>query len=79
MTKDYKKIMVLIRHPHGDIEMSLKQWVRHGPSRKYVAPIGAKCKETNNKLPMSTIPLKYRNNWFSRLLIYLGLLENPWQ
>jgi hypothetical protein len=79
MQKECSDIFVVIRHPHGDAEISLNDWMRIGPGeRKYIAPIEAKCGDDGRKLPISVIPLSYRNNWFSRWLIHLGILQNPW-
>lgn len=76
---DCKNINVIISHPHGDIETSLDTWLQNGTGkRKYVTVTSVICADTQEKLPLSLLPLRYRNNRLSRLLIFIGLLQNPW-
>ena len=77
---DPDRILVVVRHPHGDVETTLREWMKTGPgSRDLVAPVGALDAATGESLGLSVIPLRYRNNRLSRSLIRLGLLENPWR
>ena len=79
MAIDCTDIRVIIVHPMDDIETSLETWMRNGPGpRRYVAPVRVFCADDGRPLPLSVIPLRYRNNWLSRLLIKLGVLDNPW-
>jgi len=79
MLLDPKTILVVIRHPHGDIETTLDTWISTGPgSRELVAPIAARDAQTGRPLNLSVVPLRYRNNRLSRGLIRLGLLRCPW-
>ena len=77
--KEASQISVVIGHPGGNIQVSLEEWIRIGPGpRPLVRPIKAILDETGEELSLSVIPLKYRNNSWSRLLIRLGILSNPW-
>jgi hypothetical protein len=76
---DPEEIIVTIAHPHGDIEVSLGEWMRLGPGeRPLVRPIAVR-KKTGEPLSISDIPLRYRNTALSRALIKAGLIENPWK
>ena len=76
--KPCDEIVVIVAHPVGDIETSLETWMRNGPGgRKLVSIIRVTCKDDGRTLPMSTIPLRYRNNFLSRWLIKIGVLQNP--
>ncbi len=71
-------VMVTIEHPHGTIQVPLSTWIEEGPGeRELLAPSGV-IDSKGNKLPMRTIPFKYRNNLISRALIKSGLMTNPW-
>ena len=75
-----KDIELILSHPHGQIEISGEKWVLTGPGEKdLLRPIAAKSKTTGEVLPITVIPLRYRNNRWSRLLIKLGLLSDPWK
>jgi hypothetical protein len=71
--------LVVIGHPYGDVEVPLAVWIATGPGpRPGVRPIRARSRSTGQPLPLSVIPLRYRNNWLSRLAIRHGLLDDPW-
>jgi len=73
-------IMVVLEHPHGNVEVSLEEWISIGPgARPLVRPVEAKKKDSGESLPLSVIPLRYRNNRLSRALIALGVLNDPWK
>ena len=75
-----KEISVIVADPQGDIETSLETWMRNGPGpRRFVTVVRVICKDTGEELPLSTIPLRYRNSPLSRRLIEAGILENPWK
>ncbi len=79
MTIPPSDVVVTIEHPFGVLEVSLEEWMSTGPGpRPLLRPAAAKEKGTNRPLPMSVIPLRYRNNRVSRSLIALGVLPNPW-
>jgi hypothetical protein len=72
-------LSVVIEHNWGTSAVSLKFWMENGPGeRRFLSPSAVKDKAGKN-LPLSVIPLRYRNNLLSRLLIRLGLLQNPWK
>ena len=74
------EIIVVLDHPHGKIELSLEEWILKGPGeRNHLRPVAAKCKKTGKHLPLHIIPLRYRNNSLSRVLVAMGFLSNPWQ
>lgn len=71
--------LVVIGHPFGDVEVPLAVWIATGPGpRPGVRPLQARSRSTGQPLPLSAIPVRYRNNWQSRLAIRLGLLDDPW-
>jgi len=75
----YDEIIVIISHPHGDVEVELSEWIKIGPGeRPFLQPTSVKQKSTGKPMSLHIIPLKYRNNRLSRFLISLGLIENPW-
>jgi hypothetical protein len=79
MPDNADEIMVVIAHPWGNISIPLSEWIEHGPGlRRFAAPRAAFTK-AGQRLPLSVIPLRYRNSMLSRLLIRIGWLENPWQ
>jgi len=73
------EIIVVLEHPHGNVEIALDEWILKGPGeRDVLRPIAARCKKTGKPLPLHTIPLRYRNNSLSRVLIAMGFLSKPW-
>ena len=73
-------VIVTIGHPFGDIEAPLSVWIERGPGpRPLVQPIAAKHAKTGKPLPLSVIPMQYRNDTESRGLIERGLLVDPWK
>lgn len=78
-TSDPDDVLVTIGHPMGDIEVSLAVWIATGPGpRPFVRPIRARSRSTGQPLPLSVIPLRYRNDEQSRQAINNGRLANPW-
>ncbi|HEU0239565.1 MAG TPA: hypothetical protein VFR11_09855 [Micromonosporaceae bacterium] len=76
---DLNDILVTIGHPYRDIEVPLPTWIARGPGpRPLVRPMSARSRTTGKPLPLSVIPLRYRNNGQSRRLIRDGLLDDPW-
>jgi len=72
-------ILVTLRHPHGDLEIPLKDWMEQGPGdRPMLRPVAARFEGSNAALPLSVVPLAYRNNAVSRLMIRAGLIKYPW-
>jgi hypothetical protein len=76
---DVDDVMVVIGHPFGDVETPLALWFAKGPGpRPLVRPIRAWSRATRQGLPLSVIPLRYRNDEESRRAIRDGLLDDPW-
>jgi hypothetical protein len=78
-TPDVDDILVVIGHPFGDVEVPLADWIATGPGpRPLVRPVRARSRSTGQPLPLSVIPLRYRNDEESRQAIRDGLLDDPW-
>lgn len=76
---DPDDVLVTIGHPAGDIETTLADWIARGPGpRPLVRPIAARSRSTGQSLPLTVIPLRYRNDKESRALIADGTIESPW-
>ena len=74
-----KDIVVIIDHPHGRLEVPLEQWIEQGPgSRDLLRPVAAKSAKTGEPLPLTVIPMPYRNSPLTRLLVRMKLLKKPW-
>jgi hypothetical protein len=73
-------VIVVIGHPHGDLAEPLALWMATGPGpRPLVRPIAARSRSTGEPLPLSVIPLPYRNDEESRRAIRDGLIDDPWR
>lgn len=73
-------IDVIIGHPFGDVRVSLEEWVRVGPGPRFlVKPIRALRRDTDEELPLSVIPVQYRNDVSYIRKIVNGLVPDPWQ
>ena len=76
---DLEDIIVVVGHPHQDIPVPLSEWIRVGPGpRPLVRPISAYSSSTGKPFPMSVVPIRFRNNVWSRILIKTGLFDDPW-
>ncbi len=73
------EIKVLLQHPHGDIILSLSKWIEVGPGNRPLLSPYKVFYENGNELSKNIIPFKYRNNFLSRFMIRLKLIENPWK
>ncbi|MGP3970502.1 hypothetical protein [Streptomyces sp. 6N223] len=72
-------ILVVIGHPFGDVVVPLGHWIATGPGpRPYVRPLSARSRATGEPLPLSIIPLRYRNDEEARQAIRDGRVEDPW-
>lgn len=72
-------IIVVIGHPFGDIELPLSDWIATGPGpRPFVRPVRARSRTTGREVPLSAIPLQYRNDDESRTAIREGRIDDPW-
>lgn len=74
-------ILVTVLHPWAEAEMPLDMWMQTGPpkARPGVGPVRARRAGTSEPLPLRVIPLRYRNTSWSRLLIWVGVLSDPWK
>lgn len=74
------QIVLTIAHPHGDVELTLEEWMFRGPGlTRYVQPVHARDEVTGRKLSLKVIPFRFRNTNLSRLLISLRLVKDPWR
>jgi hypothetical protein len=72
-------ILVVIGHPFGDLTVPLGHWIATGPGpRASVRPLSARSRATGEPLPLSVIPLRYRNDDEARQAIRDGRVEDPW-
>lgn len=73
-------IIVTLAHPHGDVDTTLTQWMEIGPGpRPFVRPVAAREATTGASLPLTVVPLRYRNTALSRALIKMRVLKDPWR
>ncbi|GIF47941.1 hypothetical protein Afe04nite_24800 [Asanoa ferruginea] len=76
---DIDDVLVVIGHPFGDAEVPLADWIATGPGpRRLVRPVRARSRSTGRPLPLSVVPLRYRNDGQSRRAIADGLVDDPW-
>jgi len=76
---DPQDLLLTVQHPFGDLEVSLAEWIARGPGpRPLVRPVAVRSRSTGESLPLTVIPLRYRNDEESRRLIAEGVLESPW-
>lgn len=72
-------IIVTISHPFGEVHVTLSEWIRRGPGpRPLVRPVAARSALSGEELPLTVIPLQYRNDERSRAMIERGEIANPW-
>ncbi len=75
---DPQDVLLYIDHPFGRVETTLADWMRTGPGlRARLRPIGARRRSTGESLPLTVVPMRYRNDEESRRLIAEGVLEPP--
>lgn len=76
---DLDDVLVVIEHPFGEVEVPLADWIATGPgSRRFVRPVRARSRKVGRRLPLTVIPLRYRNNGESRQAIADGRIDDPW-
>lgn len=76
---DPTQVMVTVGHPHGDVEVSLDDWITNGPGPRDLVDVVSMRTRAGEPLPLSDLPLRYRNNFLARRLRALKLLSDPWQ
>ena len=71
---------MLIEHPFGDLWPTLASWIERGPgARVGLRPVAARSRLTGETLPLSVIPLRYRNDAESHAAIERGDFTTPGQ
>ena len=76
---EFSELEVRLSHPWLSDFVPLELWMELGPGlRDRVGPLEVRHSRTRESLPISVIPLRFRNSMLSRLLIRWGLLEDPW-
>ena len=74
-----EEVILIVPHNWGTLEISMPYWMAHGPGlRPGIQPVAARHAITGKPLPLRILPLRYRNTCFSRWLIRVGLLRDPW-
>ncbi len=75
-----KEVELLIHHNWGDAWITLESWIEWGPTEypSGAAPIAARCSDGHELRLRDVVPLRYRHNLLSYILIKLGILSNPW-
>ncbi|GAA1572573.1 hypothetical protein GCM10009827_113190 [Dactylosporangium maewongense] len=59
--------------------MPLEEWATHGPGPRHgTRPRVAYDRRTGDELPLTVVPLRYRNDLESRSLIAAGRMPPPW-
>lgn len=72
-------ILLLVRHPWGDVTCTLDEWMRHGPGPRYLlAPVQAWDTQSGETLPLDAVPRPYRNDTESIRMILAGEVSDPW-
>ena len=75
----FSELEVRLSHPWLSDFVPLDMWIELGPGvRDRVGPLEVRHSQTEESLPISVIPLRFRNSMLSRLLIRWGLLKDPW-
>jgi hypothetical protein len=77
--RDPDEVVLVLAHPFGDVETTLAEWMRTGPGpRPLVRPVAARSRRTGEPLPLTVVPLPYRNDKEARARIAAGDIEWPW-
>lgn len=79
MKNSPEEIEVLISNPWVNDYVPLPTWLQMGPGsvRPLTGVIAVRERGTKKKLPISLVPLAYRNTRWSRWLIRMGWLKPP--
>lgn len=74
------EVVVTLSHPHGEIETTLDEWMKTGPGpRPLICPVKAGQALTGEPMSLGVVPFRYRNNTWTRLLIRLHMMNDPWK
>jgi hypothetical protein len=72
-------VVVVLGHRFGDVEEPLAEWMARGPGpRSGLRAVAVRSRSTGETLPLSVIPLAYRNDRESRALVAAGRTDSPW-
>lgn len=75
----HSDVEVLLVHPHGALWIPLDEWIQIGPGkRSLLSPCSVRRSDTQEPLPLTRIPFRYRNNVLSRFFVSIRLLPSPW-
>lgn len=76
--KNLDTVKVVIDYKFTTFRIPVKQWLDEGPQgNPAIVPHRLEC-DDGRHLPISQLPLPYRNTRLSRWLIKFGILTNPW-
>jgi hypothetical protein len=76
---DPEDVILVLEHPFGRVETTLAEWMLKGPGpRPGVRPVEARSRADGGPLPLTVVPLPYRNDEESRRLISEGAIRSPW-
>ncbi|MGI5175784.1 hypothetical protein ACQEVZ_05565 [Dactylosporangium sp. CA-152071] len=79
-TWDLDDVLVVLGTSWGDYEVTLAEWMAGGPGPRHGSrPESARSRSTGETLPLTVIPLAYRNDRESRALITAGRIASPWR
>jgi hypothetical protein len=77
---DLGDVLVRISVSFAVSELPLAAWMASGPGpRDFTRPESARSRSTGEGLPLTVIPLAYRNDRESRALIAAGRIASPWR
>lgn len=76
---DPSEIVVIIEHPFGSVDVPLQTWMSSGPGLRSKVAVHRAKHIDGSPLPIEVVPLRYRNNLLSRMLIRLHILQDPWK
>lgn len=79
VTGSTDNLVVVLDHPHGEVEVPFERWVDEGPgARDLVEVVALRHVGEEQRLSANALALAYRNSPLSRMLIRLHLLRSPW-
>lgn len=75
------EVEILIWHKWGESWVSIEDWMKFGPTENPsgAEPIAARCSDGRDLSLESVLPLRYRRNLLSYILIKIGILADPWK
>ncbi|SDT81222.1 hypothetical protein [Actinoplanes derwentensis] len=76
--EDPDDLLIIVEHSYGQGEFPLSDWMAHGPGPRNTQVVRVRSKSTGEELPLTVIPLAYRNSRESRALIRAGRIASPW-